>query len=150
VRSDGVGSLAGGKIDGDGDDRLRCDRELERIRDGECAIWDDDGTVAAESKSLKRIGVDERRASLVVAATCNRVSDGSLGDGQVSQSESIGNADPDLLCTNGHVQSLANRRVCENEARLVLSIWLAAGYSYDKRLKRHTNGGGGRFAGSVN
>lgn len=148
VRRYGVGRLAGGEIDCDRDDRLWCDGEVQRVGYGESAVGDRDGAVAAEAEGLQGVGVDDGRAGFVVPVACDGVGDGGFRDGQVGQTECVGDADADLLGANGHVQGLADRRVCEDKACLVLgSVRSCFGRSTVGRL---TNGGGGKLLGSVN
>jgi len=55
---DEVAGLTVREVDGNGEFRLRCDVEIERVGDGETLVGDRDGAVAGEGDVLDCRGLD--------------------------------------------------------------------------------------------
>lgn len=122
---------------------LRFDFEINRIRNDQCPIWNDVVLASRESDSLEGTGLNGCNSCRAI----KRKSYSHGRDGQIAESEGVGDADSDRGTTDGHVQRLADCRIHENRSCLVLQRIVRVECLELRR--KLTNGAGGRLAGSV-
>lgn len=114
--------LAISEVHTNGYDFPSADGKIDWVRDDLRAVWDGDGSIAAESDCLRRARYDETGAGFIETATggYGGHGDSHLSDIQVYRAQLVGNANADLLGAEGDVQGLANGGMEEVEVGLVL------------------------------
>ncbi len=142
VRSNVIACLTFGQIQSYCDHGLGLDREVERIRNNEGSVWDDNARISTEGDRFESVCLDGIGSGRAIRGQCN--SHGS--DRKVIDPECIRDPDSDLIRRNGHVKGLTNCGIKENETCFILR---KSARTLQQGDGDSTNGGGGRLAGSV-